>query len=149
MGGGEQGCGGKLNSIPSFIFPVSLPCCHKQGFFKRILWCSQGGNHPETNLANSAYMPDPSIESRNNPGSFYFLGYLLVLIVEIWWVEFFSFRNLATLDHFEKSFVLVEITLIATKKTLVTNIFTAPTCITIMDLQLLSTVVHSIYNLVH
>jgi hypothetical protein len=26
--------------------------------FSKILWCSQGSNHPETNLANSGYMPD-------------------------------------------------------------------------------------------
>jgi hypothetical protein len=26
--------------------------------FIMILWCSQGGDHPETNLANSGYMPD-------------------------------------------------------------------------------------------
>jgi hypothetical protein len=26
--------------------------------FLRILWCSQGGNHPETNLPNSSYMLD-------------------------------------------------------------------------------------------
>jgi hypothetical protein len=28
------------------------------GFFLRILRCSQGGDHPETNVANSDYMPD-------------------------------------------------------------------------------------------
>jgi hypothetical protein len=54
-------------------------------------------------------MSEMKVEKK--PGSFYILGYLLELIVEIWRFEFFSFQNLANMDHFshEKSFVLVEI----------------------------------------
>jgi hypothetical protein len=60
-------------------------------------------------------MPDMKVEK--NPGSFYILGYLPELIVEIWRFEFFSFRNLVNLDHFshEKSFVLVEIAFLQVK----------------------------------
>ncbi len=34
----------------------------EQGLFLRILWCRQGGDHPETNLANSGYMPDMKVD---------------------------------------------------------------------------------------
>jgi hypothetical protein len=45
-------------------------------------------------------MPDTKV-SKAKPGSFYILGYLLKLIVEIWQFEFyFSFQLLANLNHF-------------------------------------------------
>jgi hypothetical protein len=40
------------------------------GFFLRILWCSEGGYHPETNLANSGYMPDMIVEKNQDPSIF-------------------------------------------------------------------------------
>jgi hypothetical protein len=43
-------------------------------------------------------MSDMKVEKK--PASFYILGYLLELIVEIWRFEFFSFQNLANMDHF-------------------------------------------------
>jgi hypothetical protein len=60
----------------------------EQGFFFKG-FCdvySRGGDHPETILANSGYMPHMKVEKK--PGSFYILGYLLELIVEIWRFEF-------------------------------------------------------------
>jgi hypothetical protein len=42
-----------------------------QGFFWwGFLWCSQGGDHPETNLANSGYMPDKKVEKNQDPSIF-------------------------------------------------------------------------------
>jgi hypothetical protein len=73
-----------------FLFVHNLPKQNTgvvQGFFLRILWCSEGADHPETNLANSGYMPDMKVE--NNQGSFYILDYLLELIVEFWRFEIF------------------------------------------------------------
>jgi hypothetical protein len=40
-------------------------------FFLRILWCSQGGDHPETNLANSGYMPDMNLFKKNQDPSIF------------------------------------------------------------------------------
>jgi hypothetical protein len=53
----------------------------------------QGGDHSETNLANSGYnMPDMKVRKTKNQDPSIFLGYLLKLIVEIWQFEFsFSF----------------------------------------------------------
>ncbi len=63
--------------------------------------CSQGGDHSETNLANSGYnMPDMKVrKTQNQDPSIFLHTYLLKLIVEIWQFEFlfYSFRNLANL----------------------------------------------------
>jgi hypothetical protein len=48
--------------------------------FKRILWHNQGDDHPKINLANFGYISNMYV---NKIGSFYILGYLLELIVEI------------------------------------------------------------------
>jgi len=68
------------------------------GFFLRILWYSQGGNHSKTILANSGYMLDMKIEK--NPGSFYILGYQLKLIVESWQFEFLFFSKFGKFGPF-------------------------------------------------
>jgi hypothetical protein len=49
----------------------NFPCQYiKTGFFWRILWCRQGGDHPETILANSGYMPDMKVEKNQDPSMF-------------------------------------------------------------------------------
>jgi len=40
------------------------------GIFLRILWCSQGGDHPEINLANYGYIPDMKVEKNQDPSIF-------------------------------------------------------------------------------
>jgi hypothetical protein len=40
------------------------------GFFLRILWYSQGGDHSKTILANSGYMPDMKVEKNQDPSIF-------------------------------------------------------------------------------
>jgi hypothetical protein len=54
----------------------------KPGSLLRILWCSQSGDHPEKNLAKFGYILDMKIGKRKTE-SFYILGYLLELIIEI------------------------------------------------------------------
>jgi hypothetical protein len=48
----------------------------------------------------------PNVKVEKKPGSFYILGNLLEIIVEIWQFEFFSFQNLANLDHFSHEKIL-------------------------------------------
>jgi hypothetical protein len=40
------------------------------------------------------------VKVQKKPGSFYILGFLLEIIVEIWQFEFFSYQNSVNLDHF-------------------------------------------------
>jgi hypothetical protein len=45
----------------------------RAGFKKKKRFCdvySQGGDHPETNLANSGYMPDMKVEKNQDPSIF-------------------------------------------------------------------------------
>jgi hypothetical protein len=61
--------------VPKIEGTVKLPIERRlrlwsPGFFLRILWCSQGGDHPETNLANSGYMPDMKVENNLDPAIF-------------------------------------------------------------------------------
>jgi hypothetical protein len=78
-------------------------------FYKRILWCSQGGDHPETLLPNTIFMPDMKVEKNQNPCIFLATywnllqksGDLNFLMFEIWWIW--------TNFPMKKSFVLVEI----------------------------------------
>ncbi len=49
------------------------------GFFLRILWCNQSGNHWEENLAKFAYKLDMKVRKKKKK-TFYVLGYLLELI---------------------------------------------------------------------
>jgi hypothetical protein len=64
------------------------------GFLLWILRCSQSGNHPENNLAKFCYILNMKLEKKiKKSGSFYILGYLLELIITIWWSDFvFSFK---------------------------------------------------------
>jgi hypothetical protein len=53
------------------------------GFLLRILWYSQSGDHPESNLAKFSYILDTKVgKTKKNP--FYILGYLLELIIKVW-----------------------------------------------------------------
>jgi hypothetical protein len=72
-----------------------------QGFFKRVLWCSsQGGDHPETILATSFFIPDMKVEKTQD---------LSIFLATYWTyckiygdLKFFSFLNLPNLDHFSQ-----------------------------------------------
>ncbi len=56
---------------------------------KRILWCSQSGFHPENNLAKFGYILGyQTRKAKQNPLSFCIIGYLLKLIIKIWWFKF-------------------------------------------------------------
>jgi hypothetical protein len=52
----------------------------RQGFFLRILWCSQSGEHPEKRLGQIGQIWLWKVEEKE---SFYILGYLLELIIKI------------------------------------------------------------------
>jgi hypothetical protein len=49
------------NSLQHHFWTIAL--ISQAEFFLRILGCSQGGDHPKTNLANSGYMPDMKVKS--------------------------------------------------------------------------------------
>jgi hypothetical protein len=54
---------------------------------------SQGDDHPENNLTKSGYLLDMKVEKK--PESFFILGNLLELIIEIWRFLICFPRNLA------------------------------------------------------
>jgi hypothetical protein len=59
-----------------------------------ILSCSQGGDRPENNLTKSGYLLDMKV-GKKKPESFFILGNLLELIIEIWRFLICFPRNLA------------------------------------------------------
>jgi hypothetical protein len=57
------------NSLQHHFSTIAL--ISQAEFFLRILGCSQGGDHPETNLANSGYMPDMKVKKHQDPSIFF------------------------------------------------------------------------------
>jgi hypothetical protein len=55
----------------------------RAGFLLRILWCSQSDDHSQNDLAKFGYILEMKVERKTE--SFYILGYLLELIIKIWW----------------------------------------------------------------
>ncbi len=69
-------------------------------FFFPIMWCSWSGDHPWGTWFNQIWPHTRRYESRKKTESFYILGYLLELIIEIRQFGFYYFWNLANLSHF-------------------------------------------------
>jgi hypothetical protein len=63
-----------MTCTPHLTHFVCLTQRANQGFFLRILWCSQNGDHPESNLAKSGYNLDMKVEKKERKESFYILG---------------------------------------------------------------------------
>ncbi len=84
-----------LGFSPTWHFPKDW----RQGFFVfffSIFWCSWSDD-----FARFGYRLNMKVEKKKAGSSFYILGYLLELIIKIWWFgNFFFSRNLANLGHF-------------------------------------------------
>jgi hypothetical protein len=67
-----------------------------------ILWCSQGGDHPENNLTKSGYLLDMKVKKK--PEYFFILGNLLELIIEIWRIRAIFFMKIVEIIFFRLKF---------------------------------------------
>ncbi len=85
-GGGRQ-MGTQLKTSSINVLQLNIQRQWKPRFFFSILWCSQSGSHSLADLAKCSYGLYVEVE-KVRKFSFY-VGYMLEIVVEIWWLKFF------------------------------------------------------------